>query len=83
MGEAAQDPAFTGGGTTTHYEMSTGGMSKPFHIAVELLYQPVSFRWTQNLVTYSAAEPKRFVGYFGIAAARSAQQLAHAEATEQ
>jgi hypothetical protein len=83
VGEAAQDPAFTGGSATTRYEMSTGGMAGPFHIVVELLYQPVGFRWAQNLATYSAAEPKRFVGYFGTAAARSAQQLAHAEATGQ
>ena len=31
---------------------------------VELLYQPIGFRWAHNLERYDASEPKRFVGYF-------------------
>jgi hypothetical protein len=82
VGEAAQDPAFTGGSVTTRYQISTS-VAGPFHIVVDLLYQPVGFRWAQNLTKYSASEPKRFVGYFGVASARSSQQLAQAQATVQ
>jgi hypothetical protein len=36
----------------------------PFEVRVELLYQPIGFRWAHNLERYDASEPKRFVGYF-------------------
>ena len=36
----------------------------PFQVDVELLYQPIGFRWAHNLEKYDAPEPKRFVGYY-------------------
>lgn len=80
-GEAAGDPEFTAGSCTTHYAVSTSGAAGPFHVSVELLYQPVGFRWAHNLASYQAAEPQRFVHYYDQAAAKSAIVLAHAEAT--
>ena len=31
---------------------------------MELRYQPIGFRWAQNLAPYDADEPRRFVSYF-------------------
>jgi hypothetical protein len=80
-GEAASDPEFKGGSSTTHYRIPAKGASGPFKIAVELLYQPVSYRWAHNLAPFQADETQRFVKYFDQAAPNSAVVLAHAEAT--
>jgi mono/diheme cytochrome c family protein len=80
-GEAAADPDFTAGSSTTHYDLSTNGAAGPFRIAAELIYQPVGYRWAHNLAPYRAAEPQQFVRDYDQAAARSAIVLAHAEAT--
>ena len=80
-GEAASDPDFTAGSSTTHYSITTGGASGPLRVAVELVYQPVGYRWAHNLGSYQAAEPQRFVHYYEQAAAHSALDLAHAETT--
>jgi hypothetical protein len=80
-GEAAADPAFTAGSSITQYAVSINGATGPFRISVELLYQPVGYRWAHNLAPYQAVEPQRFVHYFDQAAAHSALVLAHAEIT--
>lgn len=79
-GEAAADPDFTAGSSTTHYAVSTGGFAGPFKISAELLYQPIGYRWAHNLAAYQAAEPQRFVHYYVQAAAKSAMVLAAAQA---
>lgn len=47
-GEAAQDADFTGGGDTVRYvvQLPTSG---PYQVMVELLYQPIGYRWAENL----------------------------------
>jgi len=80
-GEAAADPDFTAGACTTHYAISASGATGPFHVAAELLYQPVGYRWARNLASFQAAEPQQFVHYYEQAAAHSALVLAHAETT--
>ena len=80
-GKAADDPAFTGGSATTRYEVPIGSAAGPFRIAVELMYQPVGFRWAHNLAPYKSDETQHFVSYYDQAAARSAIDLAHAEST--
>jgi hypothetical protein len=79
-GEAAGDPAFKGGSNTTRYEIPASGASGHFKIAVELLYQPVGYRWACNLASFQAEETQKFVSYFEKAAPTSAVVLAHAEA---
>ena len=81
QGNAAADPDFTAGSSTTHFDISTNGASGPFHIAAELIYQPVGYRWAHNLASYQAAEPQQFVHDYEQAAASSALVLAHAETT--
>jgi hypothetical protein len=48
-------------------------------IEVELLYQPIAFRWAHNLDAYRAApEPARFIRYYEAMATGSATTLAAA-----
>ncbi len=45
-------------------------------VDVELRYQPIAYRWAQNLAAYDAAEPKRFVGYYNGMASESSTVVA-------
>ena len=82
VGEAAQDADFTDKGSLVRYAIPTNGATGPFHIEAELMYQPIGFRWAQNLKPYDAAEPKRFVGYYDAMAAANAVVLCKAQATQ-
>ena len=81
-GGAGDDPGFTEGGSRIRYRIATTGEQGPFHIVVELRYQPIGFRWAHNLGAYKAAEPQRLVSFFGSAAQQSSIVLAHAELDE-
>jgi len=82
IGDAADDPNFTDKGSVTHYVIDTGDALGPFHVEVELQYQPVGFRWAHNLAPYKATEPQRFVEYYETQAAHSALTLAKTGATQ-
>jgi hypothetical protein len=64
QGEADQDADFMGGSDTTRYRIAVAETAGPFQVEIELWYQPISYRWAQNLRQYDAFEPKRFVGYY-------------------
>jgi hypothetical protein len=64
FGDAASDPAFVGGSARTRYNIDVARSQGPFQIVVELWYQPIGFRWAQNLRLQPAAETDRFVSYF-------------------
>lgn len=53
--------------------------SGPLHIRVELLYQPIGFRWPHNLEAYKASEPQRFLHYYETDSSRTATTLAAAQ----
>lgn len=80
-GEAASDASFSGEGDRVRYLIDTGNAAGPLQIDVELRYQPIAFRWAQNLRTFDAPEPRAFVSYFNALAAASSTQLARASAT--
>ena len=63
-GGALQDADFVGGSDVVHYAVPVPATGGPFAVSVELLYQPIGFRWAHNLEKYDAPEPKRFVNYF-------------------
>jgi hypothetical protein len=63
------------------YVINTSNVTGPFHVEVELWYQPIGFRWAHNLEPYKAVEPQRFVGYYESAAEHSAVVLARVEAS--
>ena len=79
MGDAADDPNFVAGGDSVRYSVPVSG-DGPFHISVELLYQPIGFRWAHNLGFYKAFETERFVGYYDSMASQTTAVLARAEA---
>jgi hypothetical protein len=61
IGAATADQDFTGDGDRVRYRIPFTGSGV---VDVELRYQPIAFRWAQNLATYDAPEPRRFVGYY-------------------
>jgi hypothetical protein len=81
VGEAADDPNFTGDGSRVEYSVAVGDAPGPFHIEAELWYQPIGFRWAHNLGSYQASETQRFVGYYEAMSSGTAIVLARAEAT--
>jgi hypothetical protein len=76
VGDAVSDPAFVGGSHRTRYRVDVGRRRGPFRIDAELWYQPIGFRWAQNLRLQPAPETNRFVGYYESAASASGIILA-------
>jgi hypothetical protein len=79
-GGALDDPDFTAASDRVRYSVDVGGAQGPFSIDAELLYQPIGFRWANNLKPYDAPEPRRFTGYFDAMAPASAATLARVRA---
>jgi hypothetical protein len=80
IGEAREDADFTDAGDTVRYSIATGGAEGPLRIDAELWFQPISFRWADNLRQYNSAETRRFTTYYDSMAASSAVVLARASA---
>jgi len=80
-GDAERDVDFAGGGDRIRYSVAVGDAPGPFQIDAELVYQPISYRWANNLKAYDAFEPKRFTTYYDSMASASSVVLAHAAAT--
>jgi len=82
-GRAAEDPNFTGAGDRVLYSVALGGAKGPFQVQAELWYEPIGYRWANNLKAYDkAAEPRRFNAYFDSMNSSAAVLLAHAETTQ-
>ena len=79
-GAARQDDNFTDVGDRVRYRIDTGDGTGPLVVEARLLFQPIAFRWAENLAPYDAAETKRFVGYYRSMAASSWAPLAGARA---
>ncbi len=62
-GGARSDPDFTGAGDRVRYRVPIAAAG-PLTIDVELRYQPIAYRWAQNLAAYKGTEPQKFVAYF-------------------
>ena len=80
-GDARDDADFTGDGDRVRYVVDAGGAAAPFTVEATLLFQPIGFRWADNLRAYDAAEPARFVKYFDAMASETAASLSRAAAT--
>ena len=81
-GDAAADSNFTGGGDRVRLNAPIGQARGPFTVDVELLYQPIGYRWAQNLGPYNASmEPARFQGYYRAMGNASSARLARAVLT--
>lgn len=80
-GDAAGDADFTAGGDSVRFDVETGTASGPLTVKAELRFQPIGYRWAQNLKQYDAPEPRTFVGYYDSTASQSATEIATASAT--
>jgi hypothetical protein len=83
QGDASTDPDFTANGDRLAYRIPLGAAAGPYTIEATLLYQPIGFRWANNLRPYSAEEPRRFVAYFDSLATGTTAVLAKARAAVQ
>ena len=81
QGGAANDRDFVGGSDKIVYSVPLGNAQGPFQVEAEFWFQPISFRWANNLRPYDAPEPKRFTGYYDTMASGSAVMLVRATAT--
>jgi len=75
-GEAANDPAFGAHGHRIRYSVEVGSAPGPFQVEAELWYQPIAYRWANNLKRYDAAEPQRFNSYYDSMGGATAAVLA-------
>jgi hypothetical protein len=66
VGNASDDPDFTDAGHRMRYRVPVESARGPFRVQVELYYQPIGYRWANNLRPYGsqAMEPRRFTGYY-------------------
>ncbi len=75
FGGAVADPDFTGASDRVRYRIVGAGAAS---LHVELRYQPIAYRWAQNLAPYTAAEPQEFVRYYNAVASVSSVVVARA-----
>ena len=80
-GGAVDDPDFVDASDRVRYAIPLRGAGGPFVVDAELLYQPIGFRWANNLKKYEAPEPRRFTAYYDAMSAASATALARASAS--
>jgi hypothetical protein len=77
-GEASTDADFRSGADRVRYAIDTAGVTGPFAIAAELWFQPIGYRWAENLRAYDAPETRRFVRYWDEMRGASAVRIAEA-----
>lgn len=81
-GDALNDPAFSDQGDMVRYVVALGKAPGPYRVEAELWYQPVGYRWANNLKPYGAApEPRLFTDYYDAAGATSAVLLVRSQST--
>jgi hypothetical protein len=80
VGSAGEDADFTSGGDRVRYSVNVGDGQGPFQVDVELRFQPIGFRWAQNLKPYNAPEPTRFVRYYDSMSAGASEVIVQARA---
>jgi hypothetical protein len=76
VGAALQDEDFGAEGDRVRYIVNVAGREGPFRIEAELRFQPIAFRWAQNLKTYDSHETRRCVSFFNATSAASSVVLA-------
>jgi len=76
-GDAGTDADFLAGGDRVTYAISLPGTGA-YEISAELRFQPIGYRWAENLRAYDAFETRRFVRYYDAMSAESALTIARA-----
>lgn len=77
-GAATHDGDFTAGEDSVRYSIELAGGVANVNVSARLIYQPIGYRWAQNLREYDSFETNRFVGYYEENAAGSTTVLAEA-----
>lgn len=77
-GGAREDTDFTAGSDRVEYAIDVTGAPGALTVEAELLFQPIGFRWAENLRPYKSAETSKFVGYYDTMSAGTAAPLARA-----
>jgi hypothetical protein len=80
-GAASGDQDFAGGSDRVRFDLAAYNAVAPLEVRVELLYQPIGFRWARNLGEFESVETDRFVRYYSELAGVSAARLSKATAT--
>ena len=80
-GSALDDPDFIAASDRVRYSVPLNNGGGPYTVTAELLYQPIGFRWANNLKRYDAPEPRRFTSYYDAMTGATATTLASASAT--
>jgi mono/diheme cytochrome c family protein len=63
-GSARDDPDFVGGGDRLLLDVPLSGSRRtPYTVEVELLFQPIGYRWIENLRAAEGDEVERFLRY--------------------
>jgi hypothetical protein len=81
-GAALADGDFVGGSDRVRLRVFVGQAVAPFSVEAELLYQPIGFRWADNLRPMPGPEPPRFNRTYDALAGFSCQRLANAAAAQ-
>lgn len=76
-GNADTDDNFAGGSDRVRYRIPLNKADGPISITAELYYQPIAFRWANNLADYDAPETNRFTGYYDSMSGNSSVVLAN------
>jgi hypothetical protein len=79
VGDARDDPDFVGETDRVRYVLRVPSGDREVTIEAALMFQPIGFRWADNLRPYTSTEPQRFVRYFDSMAGSSTEVLARAE----
>jgi hypothetical protein len=79
-GGARDDADFVEARDRVRYRVQVAATG-PLTVTATLWFQPIGFRWAQNLKLYNALEPQRFVRYFESMSAESALAVGQVSAT--
>jgi hypothetical protein len=63
QGQAMSDGDFRPGGDRVLYSVPVDGQG-PFTVRAELWFQPIGYRWAENLADYDSFETERFLRYY-------------------
>jgi hypothetical protein len=80
-GKARSDASFRAGNDMVQYVVDVSAGQRPFQVSAELWYQPIGYRWAQNLGVRRTAEANRFLSYYRSLASGSAVVLTRASAS--
>ncbi len=63
-GSARDDPNFLAGSDTVTYRVNVAGAARPFTATADLLYEPLSYQFVQDLLRDKTPLTERFVAYY-------------------